>query len=180
VEYFLEMIARVFPSIKVGQEDIVFRFSGVRPLAASNAKTTGQITRDHEIEVSSGEWTGLNFPVYSLVGGKWTSYRAFSEQVTDKALSFLGLPRHKNTRELPIGGGRGYPAAPGELKRRADAIAAWSGMNAERAQVLLERMNQAGISGRFHRAQPRRGSDLPLQSTRACLLCSVRKSGPPR
>ena len=56
----------------------------------------------------SGDWTNLRFPVYSLVGGKWTSFRAFSEQVTDKALGYLGLKRQKDTRTLPIGGGRGF------------------------------------------------------------------------
>ena len=99
VDYFLEMIARVFPSIKVTREDIVFRFSGVRPLAAVKSKTTGQITRDHEIQVLNSQQTGLAFPVYSLVGGKWTSYRAFSEQVTEKVLQFPGkMPHARDTR----------------------------------------------------------------------------------
>ncbi|MFH1523696.1 MAG: glycerol-3-phosphate dehydrogenase C-terminal domain-containing protein, partial [Chloroflexota bacterium] len=43
---------------------------------------------------------------YSLVGGKWTSFRAFSEQVTDRALTFLGLTRKADTKSLPIGGGK--------------------------------------------------------------------------
>jgi glycerol-3-phosphate dehydrogenase len=105
VDYFLAMIAHVFPEVKVGREHIVFRFSGVRPLAYSKAKTTGQITRDHSIhEDCFGQ-----VPVYSLVGGKWTTYRAFAEQVTDKALAFLGRPRRADTKDLPIGGGRDYP-----------------------------------------------------------------------
>ncbi len=105
VEYFLGMTARVFPDIKIGREQIVFRFSGVRPLAYSKAKMAGQITRDHHIQEDKlGEtW------VYSLVGGKWTSYRAFSEQVTDKALAFLGRERNRDTKQLPIGGGKDYP-----------------------------------------------------------------------
>ncbi len=139
VQYFLDMIGRVFPTIKVTPENIVYRFSGVRPLAASNAKATGQITRDHEIQVVSGEWTGLNFPVYSLVGGKWTSYRAFSEQVTDKALEFLGQARRKSARDLAVGGGRGYPLAEDERRRRMDGTAAWSGETGDRAQVLFDR-----------------------------------------
>ena len=139
VDYFLEMIARVFPTIKVLREHIVFRFSGVRPLAASKAKTTGQITRDHEIEVSNGDWTGLTFPVYSLVGGKWTSFRAFSEQVTDKALEFLGLPRTKKTEELAIGGGRGYSSKPEDVKRTVDSLAARTGLPGERVSELFER-----------------------------------------
>jgi glycerol-3-phosphate dehydrogenase len=106
VDYFFEMIGRVFPDIKLKREQIVFRFSGVRPLAYSDAKTTGQITRDHSIK----EDTLGEVPVYSLVGGKWTSYRAFSEQVTDKALEYLGKTRTANTKHLPIGGGRDYAA----------------------------------------------------------------------
>ena len=106
VDYFFEMIGRVFPNIKLEHEQIVFRFSGVRPLEYSDAKTTGQITRDHSIkEDKLGD-----IPVYSLVGGKWTSYRAFSEQTTDKVLAFLGKTRRADTKQLPIGGGRDYAA----------------------------------------------------------------------
>ncbi len=161
VDYFIHLADRVFPSIKVRPEHIVFRFSGVRPLAASSAKTTGQITRDHEIEVISGEWTGLEFPVYSLVGGKWTSYRAFGEQVSDKALEFLGMQRSKSTRDLAIGGGRGYPDTEAELKRRADGMAAWAGVSPERARELFERYGtRAEVIGQFIG----RGQDAPLKS----------------
>jgi len=139
VDYFLEMVARVFPSIKVKREDIVFRFSGVRPLPYTHAKTAGQISRDHSIEVVSGDWTGLGFPVYSLVGGKWTSFRAFAEQVTDKTLVLFGKTRQKSTRELSIGGGRGYPRTPDDAKRSVDGIAAWTGVSSERVQVLFDR-----------------------------------------
>ncbi len=38
IEYFLSMIARVFPQIKAGREHIVFQFSGVRPLAYSHVE----------------------------------------------------------------------------------------------------------------------------------------------
>lgn len=140
VDYFLGMIARVFPTVKVRREHIVFRFSGVRPLAhTGSAKTTGQITRDHHIQVLEGDWTGLGYPVYSLVGGKWTSFRAFAEQVTDKALACLGRARLKSTRELPIGGGRNFPRAPEEMKKYVDGLCAWTGFPAERVRVLCER-----------------------------------------
>jgi len=102
VDYFIEMVGRVFPDIKVSREQIVFRFSGVRPLAYTRVKNAGQITRDHHIQENK---LG-NIPVYSLVGGKWTSFRAFSEQVTDRALAFLGLPRKADTKSLSIGVGK--------------------------------------------------------------------------
>ena len=104
IDYFFEMVGRVFPNIILKREQIVFQFSGVRPLEYSHAKTTGQITRDHSIKE---DMLG-DIPVYSLVGGKWTSYRAFSEQTTDKVLAFFDKQRIADTKQLPIGGGRDY------------------------------------------------------------------------
>jgi len=138
-DYFLDMILRVFPSLKLSRENIVFRYSGVRPLPHSSAKLTSQISRDHSIEVVSGDWTNLAFPVYSLVGGKWTSFRAFAEQVTDKALAFLNLPRKKDTRALPMGGGHDYPRDATELKRQIESLSAWTGVTQEKLKVLFER-----------------------------------------
>lgn len=138
-DYFLDMILRIFPGFKLSRENIVFRYSGVRPLPHSSASTTSQISRDHSIEVVSGDWTNLTFPVFSLVGGKWTSFRAFAEQVTDKVLAHLKLPRQKDTRSLPIGGGRGYPRDPTDLKRQVESLSAWTGVTRERLQALFER-----------------------------------------
>ena len=139
IEYFLRLTRRIFPSLQLTRENIVFQVSGVRPLPRSNARTASQISRDHSIEVLSGDWTNLRFPVYSLVGGKWTSFRAFSEQVTDKALAYLNLSRQKDTRSMQIGGGRGYPRDPGELKRQIESLSAWTGVARERLKVLFER-----------------------------------------
>ena len=47
-------------------------------------------------------------PQIGMVGGKWTTYRAFSEATADMALADLGLPRKISTRDLPIGGGAGF------------------------------------------------------------------------
>jgi glycerol-3-phosphate dehydrogenase len=161
IEYFLGMIERVFPGIRVTREQIVFRFSGVRPLAHTTARNAGQITRDHSVQVISGEWTGLGFPVFALVGGKWTSFRAFSEQVADKVLAHLGLARRKDTRDLQVGGGRGYPASAEAHKRLIDSLTAWTGLAPERARALFERYGT--------RAQPMadfigRAPDGPLRS----------------
>lgn len=139
IDYFLKLTRRIFPEITLTRQDIVFQFSGVRPLPRSTARSASQISRDHSIEVLSGDWTNLRFPVYSLVGGKWTSFRAFAEQVTDKALVHLGLPRRKTTHEQPIGGGRGYPRHPGEMKSQIESLSAWTGVTRERLKLLFER-----------------------------------------
>ena len=139
VDYFLEMIETVFPDISVTRGQIVFRFSGVRPLEYSGAKTTGQISRDHTIQVLSGVWTGQNYPIYSLVGGKWTSFRAFAEQVTDKSLAFLGMERKISTRDLAIGGGRNYERRQEDRKQKLEGIAAWTNLSLDRLGELYQR-----------------------------------------
>ncbi|MDP1547745.1 MAG: FAD-dependent oxidoreductase, partial [Anaerolineales bacterium] len=165
VDYFIGMIERVFPSIKVTREQVVFRFTGVRPLPNSGAKTTGQVSRDHHIEVLSGDWTNLNFPVYSLVGGKWTSFRAFSEQITDKTLAYLGIERQKQTHDLPIGGGRGYPQGAEEREKFITRLAAWTGLPKERLVTLLERYGtRAEVVADFLN----RAADAPLVSLPEC------------
>jgi glycerol-3-phosphate dehydrogenase len=104
-QYFIDLVSRVFPDIPVKPEHIIFRFTGVRPLEYSKAKTAGQISRDHSIkEDKLGE-----IPVFSLIGGKWTSYRAFSEQTTDVILKMLEKKRTRSTAALGVGGGKDYP-----------------------------------------------------------------------
>jgi glycerol-3-phosphate dehydrogenase len=139
VEYFLGLVKHVFPNIQVHQSHIVFRYSGVRPLENSSAKSTSQYSRDHSIQVLSGDWTNLQFPVYSLVGGKWTSFRAFSEEVADKTLGFLGIKRIKGTHNAPIGGGRNYPTTSEEKIKFINSLAAWTGIPKERLETLFER-----------------------------------------
>jgi glycerol-3-phosphate dehydrogenase len=139
IDYFLDMVKRVFPGVELARSHVVFQYAGVRPLPRSSARSAGQISRDHSIEVLSGDWTNLRFPVYSLVGGKWTSFRAFSEKVTNKALAYLDMPRKKDTKSLPIGGGRGYPSDPEGLKRQIESLSAWTGVTRERLRTLFQR-----------------------------------------
>ena len=116
IDYFFALVNRVFPRIDVSRDQIVFRFSGVRPLPSSEASSTGQISRDHSNRVQPPDQQ-LAMPVYNLIGGKWTSHRAFAEQVTDRALAELDRDRVLSTREMPFGGGRDYPA--GEVARES-------------------------------------------------------------
>jgi glycerol-3-phosphate dehydrogenase len=95
----------------VDRSHVVFRFCGVRPLPRSNALTPGQISRDHSFPVLAAG-NGIDFPVYSLVGGKWTTFRALAEQVGNEILRVLGRPRVRSSADLPIGGGKGYPRLP--------------------------------------------------------------------
>lgn len=108
IDYILGAIRLVFPTIEVQRSQVVFWFTGVRPLPSSDTAVAGQISRDHSIqEVPAGN--GTDYPIYSLVGGKWTTFRAFAEQTADKALAELKLPRKLSTADRAFGGGRDYP-----------------------------------------------------------------------
>jgi glycerol-3-phosphate dehydrogenase len=138
IDYFIEMVGVVFPDIPIQREQIVFQFTGVRPLPASDANTPGQVSRDHSIvEITPG--AELDFPVYNLVGGKWTSFRAFSEEVADKALIALGRTRITDTRGLAIGGGRDYPKTAEAQAAWVDQVAAETGLKPARIEKLFAR-----------------------------------------
>jgi glycerol-3-phosphate dehydrogenase len=110
VDYMLQSVRTVFPGIQVTREHIISRFCAVRPLPASEDGFTGRISRDHSCRVLPPDGS-RPWPVYSLVGGKWTTFRAFAELVTDQVLARLGRPRIASSAERPI---PGDPPAPDE------------------------------------------------------------------
>ncbi|MHC1740981.1 MAG: FAD-dependent oxidoreductase [Anaerolineaceae bacterium] len=134
-QYFIDLVARVFPDIKVKTSDIVFRFTGVRPLEYSKAKTAGQIKRDHSIKK---DMVG-NTPVLSLVGGKWTSYRALSEQTTDQVMEILKKKRKKSTASLGIGGGKDYPKSENERAEMIRFVSQKTGVSENEVAILFDR-----------------------------------------
>jgi glycerol-3-phosphate dehydrogenase len=134
IDYFIGMVARVFPAIQIDRSHIVFGFTGVRPLPASDAKSAGQISRDHSIRVIEGV-----VPVLNLVGGKWTTYRAFSEEAADEALKHLGIARKRSTSDLSVGGGKGYPEDDAARQRWLADINASTGIARDRLKILLDR-----------------------------------------
>ncbi len=154
--YFIDLVGRVFPEVRVTREQIVFRFSGVRPLAYTQARLAGQITRDHHVrEDRLGE-----LPVYSLVGGKWTSFRAFSEQVADRVLACLGRPRRADTKALPVGGGKDYPSTGIAQIEFLNRLSARTGLTPPWPKILFDRYGtRAGEIGAFLAA----GADAPLR-----------------
>jgi glycerol-3-phosphate dehydrogenase len=138
IDYFLTFTQHVMPDLTVERSQIVFHFSGVRPLPASDAEFTGLISRDHSIQVIEPD-ENIAFPIYCLVGGKWTTFRAFAEQTTDKALAFLNRQRQTSTAQLAFGGGKNYPQEPFAETQQAADLAQQSQLPLFRLQSLFER-----------------------------------------
>jgi len=138
VDYILESVHRIFPGVAVERSQIVSRFSGVRPLPRSDAAQPGQVSRDHECRVTEPT-DEVPFPVYSLIGGKWTTFRAFAEQVADRVLERLGRERRASSEGLAIGGGKDFhrtDEARGEWLAR---LRQETGLAEARLSTLLER-----------------------------------------
>ncbi|CAM3189738.1 glycerol-3-phosphate dehydrogenase/oxidase [Paracoccus nototheniae] len=139
IDYFLGALAGLLPGLRFDRDQIVYAYSGIRPLPASDAANPGLISRDHSAPVAPPEGARL-WPIISLVGGKWTTFRGFAEEVSVMILTRLDRARRVDTRLLPIGGGRDYPADPAAW---AQGQASRTGATADRAQVLLARYGAA-------------------------------------
>lgn len=137
IQYFIDMVRVVFPGIKVDREQIIYQFTGVRPLPENNSSTAGQISRDHSIEIVEGE--NHNFPILNLIGGKWTSFRAFSEEVSNVTLRYLDKDRLVSTKDLPIGGGKNFPSDEKRLQTWLENQQSIHGLPIEQIKSLFER-----------------------------------------
>ncbi|MGF2948160.1 glycerol-3-phosphate dehydrogenase/oxidase [Microbacterium alcoholitolerans] len=133
VDYFFALIKHVFPSIPVSREQIVYRFSGIRPLPRHEDTAPGFVSRDYRIELDDS----AAVPTLSLVGGKWTTFRALGESLADRVLELLGRGRSVSTVGLPIGGGLGFPHTV--RARSAWMQANLPGADAARGDQLLVR-----------------------------------------
>ncbi|GAB3631438.1 glycerol-3-phosphate dehydrogenase/oxidase [Microbacterium shaanxiense] len=132
VEYFFDLIGHVFPTITVDRAQIVYRYSGIRPLPHHDDTAPGFVSRDYRIERRKDADAPA---VFSLVGGKWTTFRALGENLADHVLEELGRQRVASTVGVRIGGGNGYPRTP---RRRME----WLGQNVgdtERGRTLFVR-----------------------------------------
>ena len=131
VDYFFALVRHVFPGIDVDRSSIVYRFSGIRPLPRHGDLAPGFVSRDYRVEIAERPGRA---PVLTLVGGKWTTFRALGESLSDKVLARLGAPRVAGTLGRPIGGGRDFPA-----DRETWMAQHLPGQTAERRAVLFER-----------------------------------------
>ncbi|MBT2531425.1 glycerol-3-phosphate dehydrogenase/oxidase [Arthrobacter sp. ISL-48] len=141
IDYFFDLIGHVFPAITVQRDQIVYTFSGVRPLPRHDATQPGFVSRDYRIErhtpLAGAPGAGAAV-VLSLVGGKWTTFRALAEHMTNDVLAELGTPRKVSTAKLAIGGGAGFPADEAGVQKWIKAHMS-AGRDADRTAVLLTR-----------------------------------------
>lgn len=165
-DYLLEVVRELFPAIRLTRDQIRLTYCGVRPLPRSEGVDIGAVTRDHAVAEDALPVTRR--PVLSLIGGKWTTFRAFSEQVTDRVLGHFGKARSVATEDLAIGGGRGFPVSDEDQRQWVQSLADSTGVDAERARALLARYGTraTAVAGFISRGADRPLATLPGYSVR--------------
>lgn len=77
VQYLVDGVNHIFPSVDLKIEDIESTWAGLRPLIEEEGKSASELSRKDEIFESE---TGL----LSIAGGKLTGYRKMAERILDR------------------------------------------------------------------------------------------------
>jgi glycerol-3-phosphate dehydrogenase len=105
-EYFREPVTRA---------DIVWSYSGVRPLYDDGNSKAHEATRDYVLEADSGPGKA---PLVNIFGGKITTYRKLAEAAMAQIVKLIGGGRQPWTEGAPLPGGE-FPVESFEAQVKA-------------------------------------------------------------
>ncbi len=94
--------ARAYFADPVNDDDVVWTYSGVRPLYDDGASTSTKATRDYVIMVDDADGA---VPLVNLFGGKITTYRRLAEAVMAKLAPYFSGMGQAWTTDVPLPGG---------------------------------------------------------------------------
>ncbi len=97
--YICEAISEYFKQ-PIVPDDVVWSYSGVRPLYDDAASSASKVTRDYNLHLNSSA-----APVISVYGGKITTYRKLAEEVLDLLSGAYPIPGHAWTSMSHLPGG---------------------------------------------------------------------------
>ena len=91
VAYLLGEVNALIPQAKLTEADILYTYSGVRPLPYVPAQSEWKVPRSHVIHDHAPDCPGL----LSIIGGKLTTYRSLAQETVDQVFTRLGrkVPR---------------------------------------------------------------------------------------
>jgi glycerol-3-phosphate dehydrogenase len=106
IEYVINETNALILTANLTRDDVLFSYSGVRPLPYVAEGSEAGITRQHIIHDHANDEEGIG-GLISVVGGKLTTYRNCSRQTVNKVYGKLGrkAPRCR-TAEVPLPGGQ--------------------------------------------------------------------------
>ncbi|MGH8682085.1 MAG: glycerol-3-phosphate dehydrogenase [Burkholderiales bacterium] len=109
VEYLCRAANR-YLARPIAPADVVWSYSGVRPLYDDGTAAASQVTRDYHLVVTDA---GGHAPVLSIYGGKLTTYRRLAEHALEKLAPWFPHQGRAWTAKAPLPGGdlggEGFP-----------------------------------------------------------------------
>lgn len=100
-DYLLDIVNSHFKR-QLTPSDVVWSYSGVRPLMDDEEENAQKASRDYSFEVSSEKGKA---PLISVFGGKITTYRKLAEAATDKLCQFFPEAGGRWTKSGVLPGG---------------------------------------------------------------------------
>jgi glycerol-3-phosphate dehydrogenase len=136
-EYLLDEVNALVPGAGLTIADVLYTFSGVRPLPYEPDTAESSVTRSHILH----DHTQDGLPgLVTVVGGKLTTYRQLAEDAVDDVFARLNrkAPRCP-TRERPLPGARG-PAPEGSTltEQSARRLSRFYGSRATGVRLLAD------------------------------------------
>src|SRR5215475_11896721 len=129
-EYILSAVARYFPAVT--DRDVVASWAGLRPLLSQGHASAGVRTRD----LSRRHAVFEDPPgLFTITGGKLTTYRAMAEDLVDRVTGALGAAGPCRTRCIPLG----LHGSAAEALRLAIAEVARLGLSPQAGARLVRR-----------------------------------------
>ena len=99
IHYICDLINIYFKQ-SVRPDDVVWSYSGVRPLFDDASQNASKVTRDYVLQMDAA-----GPPIISVFGGKITTYRKLSEQVVNMLQKPLGISLPSWTASAYLPGG---------------------------------------------------------------------------
>ncbi|MFT3804894.1 MAG: glycerol-3-phosphate dehydrogenase [Burkholderiaceae bacterium] len=120
VRYLCKLSNRYFRRI-IGPQDVVWSFSGVRPLLDDASGDPSAVTRDYALELDDGA-----APLLTVWGGKLTTYRKLAEDAVGMLAPVLDRRAPAWTYRAPLtGGDLAARLGPTAVRRPDEAFAAF-------------------------------------------------------
>jgi glycerol-3-phosphate dehydrogenase len=130
---YLRALASEYFDTPIAAEDVVWTYSGVRPLVDDGAASAAKATRDYTVKL---ETTG-GAPVLNIFGGKITIYRKLSEEVMDTLAAVFPQAGKPWTAGVPLPGGdfavQDFDALVSKLHAKAPWLTAFTARRLIRA-----------------------------------------------
>ncbi|WP_407331705.1 glycerol-3-phosphate dehydrogenase [Enterovibrio sp. 27052020O] len=103
IAYLLKVYNQHFTK-ELTREDVVWTYSGVRPLCDDESDSPQAVTRDYTLELDGN---GGNAPILSVFGGKLTTYRKLAQAAVNKLQPFFADMDKPWTADSVLPGGEG-------------------------------------------------------------------------